>query len=114
MGMRRPNLIRNDGYLQDCMAALRLSESPLDTDGILCKLVYLQTLADDLSGHILPDDYVPIAETKARSAYKGFEKQMKDWQAQNAGNVLLRMLPISICKSQHKRNDPRMEAGMLD
>ena len=87
MGMRRPNLIHNDGYLQDCMTVLRFSEDPLNTDDTLCKLVYLQTLVDDLSEQILPDDYISLSETKARSTYKGFEKRIKDWQEQNAENM---------------------------
>ncbi len=87
MGMRRPNLICNDGYLQECLIEFRLSEDPQDTDGTLCKLVYLQTLADDLSVQILPDDYTTISEAKVRSAHKGFERAMKEWQEQNKGNV---------------------------
>ena len=85
MGKRRPNLIPNDGYLQECMTRLRLSEDSLDSDRNLVKLVFLQTLADDLSGQILPDDYVAVSETKARSAHKGFERQMKAWQEENRG-----------------------------
>ena len=87
MGMRRTNIIHSDGYLQECLTHLRLSEDPVDTDGILCKLVYLQTLADELSAQILPDDYVTMSETKARTTYRAFEGQMKDWEEQNAGNL---------------------------
>ena len=69
------------------MTQLRLSEDPLDSDRNLVKLVYLQTLADDLSVQILPDGYLAISETKARSAHKGFERQMKAWQEENLGNM---------------------------
>lgn len=92
MGMRRPNLIRNDGYLQECMTQLRLSESALNSDKLLCDLVYLQTLADNLSEQILPDHFVAISEIKARSAYREFETQKKGWEEQNAESM-------GLCKS---------------
>lgn len=84
MGMRRSNLIRFDGYLETCLKVLY---EGVDSDYILCQLAMLQKLADDLSGQILPDDYVIISEAKAKDAYKGFEKQLKEWQEQLQGTT---------------------------
>ena len=87
MGMRRPNFIRNDDYLQECIAHVRLAEDFLETDQVLCSLVQLQTLADSLSSQISPDYYVPIPETTAWSAYQEFEKDIEAWQESNAHSM---------------------------
>ena len=82
MGMRRPNLIRKDGYLQECLTQLQHQADGVESDVTLCQLAYLQTLADDLSEQILPDAYLPMSEAKARNAHKAFEKEMKYWSEQ--------------------------------
>ncbi len=56
----------------------------MGTDHKLCDLVRLQTFADDLAVQVMPDDSIVTSEAKARTAQKGFEKQMKDWHEQTA------------------------------
>ena len=80
MGRRRPNLIRVDEYLLDCLRVLREADDALDSDRTLCDLVQLQTYADDLAAQILPSGSTIIPEPRVRGAHKVFERQMKDWQ----------------------------------
>ena len=84
MGKKRPSLVRPNAYLDDCTKKLLLSEDSVDSDQILVHWVKLQILADDLTAQILPD-IVNLTEAKARTAYKAFERQLKDWDEERAG-----------------------------
>ena len=69
------------------MTVLGLSEDALESEGDLVKLVFLQTLADDLSDQILPNQRAPITEAKARSAHKDFQREMKAWEGDSNGKT---------------------------
>ena len=84
MGKKRPSLVRPNAYLDDCIIKLPLSEGSVDSDQILVHWVKLQILADDLTAQISPD-IVNLTEAKARTAYKAFERQLKDWDEERAG-----------------------------
>ena len=100
MGMRHRNLIRNDRYLQNCIALLGNSDYALDHDKVLCEMVHLQTLADELSELLLPEENDMVNETEVRNAYIAFDLKMKIWREQNptyCGSCKLLHVGSSLC-----------------
>ena len=83
MGKKRPSLVRPNAYLDDCILKLPVAEDSVSSDRVLVHWVKLQILADDLTVQISPD-VVNLTETKARVAYKAFERQLKDWDEERA------------------------------
>lgn len=86
MGKKRPSLVRPNAYLEDCITSLRLSQHSVESDTILVRWVRLQMLADELVAQV-PPDAVNIIEAKARSAYRTFEKQLKEWEDEDKSSV---------------------------
>jgi len=80
MGKRRHNVVRPNAYLEECITKVQDFERTVDSNFTLVHWVKLQVLADDLAAQILPDELASISEAKVRSAYKNFEKQLKDWE----------------------------------
>ena len=79
MGKKQPGLVRPTAYLEDCITNLRPSQDSVESDRILVHWVRLQVLADELIAQI-PQDAVNVVDGKVRSAYRTFEKQLKDWE----------------------------------
>ena len=86
MGKKRPSLVRPNAYLEDCITSLRSSQHSVDSDTIVKRWVRLQMLADELVAQV-PPDAVNITEAKARSAYRTFEKQLKEWEDEDKSSV---------------------------
>lgn len=83
MGMKRPNLIHPNPYIADCAKVLKSSEDSLQSDTFLCRWTQLQVLADDLAAQISSeeDTVLSVRESKARSAYNVFKKQVTAWES---------------------------------
>ena len=86
MGKKRPSLVRPNAYLEDCITSLRSSQHSVEADTTLVRWVRLQMLADELVAQV-PPDAVNITEAKARSAYRAFEKQLKEWEDEDKSSV---------------------------
>lgn len=74
-------------YLEECTATVLDLDGMADSKYTLIYWVKLQMLADELSAHLLQNDVAnfSVSQAKARTAYKNFEKQLKDWEeAKNA------------------------------
>lgn len=84
MGKKRPSLVLPNVYLDDCISKLPRSEDAVDSDQTLVHWVKLQILADDLMSQISPD-VVNLTEAKVRTAYRAFERQLKDWDEERLG-----------------------------
>ncbi|KAL8665625.1 MAG: hypothetical protein Q9202_002129 [Teloschistes flavicans] len=84
MGLRRPNLIRWNSQMDDCLESLKTSRDNLPSDSVLVELIRLQRLADDVGNQISLDDssHMGISDIKTQYALKGFERQMRDWEQQ--------------------------------
>jgi hypothetical protein len=93
MGKRRPNIVRPNAYLEECIAKVERFDGMIGSNYTLVHWVKLQVLADDLATQLLPDDLASVSEGKVRSAYKNFEKQLKDWE--EAKNVHLHPCKMS-------------------
>ena len=86
MGKKRSSLVRPNAYMEDCITSLRLSQHSVESDTILVRWVRLQMLADELVAQV-PPDAVNITEAKARSSYRTFEKQLKEWEDEDKNSV---------------------------
>ena len=86
MGKKRPSLVRPNAYLEDCISNLRSSQQSVESDAIIVRWVRLQMLADELVAQV-PPDAVNVTEAKARSAYRAFEKQLKEWEDEDKSSV---------------------------
>ena len=113
MGKKRPSLVRPNAYLDDCIIKLPLSEGSVDSDQILVHWVKLQILADDLTAQISPD-IVNLTEAKARTAYKAFERQLKDWDEERAGYSDSRQSLLRMPKTLSSRFDSCKEQSLTN
>ena len=86
MGKRRASLVRPNAYLEDCITSLRSSQHSVESDAIVVRWVRLQMLADELVAQV-PPDAINVTEAKARSAYRAFEKQLKEWEDEDKSSV---------------------------
>lgn len=85
MGLRRPNLIRWNAYMGDCVDFLENSPEAAPTDKLLCQWVRSQHLAEEVGTQFSMDDpfaSVSISEPKVQFALKGFENDLQHWREQ--------------------------------
>ena len=92
MGLKRPNLLRWNSHLDDCLENLSRAHEGLPSDSILAQLVRLQRLADDVGNQISFDEPAAIGMSDKQTQYalKAFERQMGDWEQQTSKPFLSR------------------------
>lgn len=81
--LRHPALIRHSAYIDECLSTLSTSPYALPSDTLLCTLVRLQRLAEEVTIAFNMDD--PCAElsfTDAKTQYqlRTFEHQLSLWE----------------------------------
>ncbi|KAI9755793.1 MAG: hypothetical protein M4579_004156 [Chaenotheca gracillima] len=82
ISLRRPNLIRWSGFMQESVEVLESSAEAYRSDNLLCQFVRLQRVGEDISVQFSMDDpmaLVGIADPKTQYALKGFENQFDSW-----------------------------------
>ncbi|KAI0176481.1 hypothetical protein GGR52DRAFT_541200 [Hypoxylon sp. FL1284] len=75
MALHRPNLVRWQPFMAECMDSLQ-SSAAAPTDRFLCHLVWTHRLAEDVGIHFAMDDptiFVNITERKVQFALRAFE-----------------------------------------
>lgn len=87
MGKRRPNVVCPTPYLEECLAKVHDHEETGDSKYTLVYWVKLQVLTDELSTQLLQNEVASVSEAKARTVYKNFERQMKDWEGARNGHL---------------------------
>ena len=84
MTLRRPNLIRWSGYMDECIDVLENTEATLPTDRLLCQFVRLQHINEDVGLQFSMDDpsaTITISDSRVQYAMKAFEHQLKEWRS---------------------------------
>ncbi|KAI1383426.1 uncharacterized protein F4822DRAFT_77444 [Hypoxylon trugodes] len=79
MALHRPNLIRWQPFMTECMDILESSPEAAPTDRYLCHLVWTHRLAEDVGIQFSMDDptvFVNISEQKVQYALRGFERDL--------------------------------------
>ncbi|KAI2615771.1 hypothetical protein GGS26DRAFT_456513 [Hypomontagnella submonticulosa] len=79
MALHRPNLVRWQAFMTECMDILESSPQAAPTDKYLCHLVWTHRLAEDVGMQFSMDDpsvFVNITEQKVQYALRGFERDL--------------------------------------
>ncbi|KAI1122508.1 hypothetical protein F5Y10DRAFT_72395 [Nemania abortiva] len=79
MALHRPNLIRWQSFMTECMDILESSPEAAPSDRYLCHLVWTHRLAEEVGIQFSMDDpsiFVNITETKVQYALRGFERDL--------------------------------------
>ncbi|KAF2151805.1 hypothetical protein K461DRAFT_257249 [Myriangium duriaei CBS 260.36] len=90
MALRRPNLIRWTGYMQECIDFLEESPEALPSDKLFCQYVRLQKICEDISIAFKMDDptatTISISDPKVSYTLDVHEQRLKDWERHLAPN----------------------------
>lgn len=79
MALHRPNLIRWQSFMTECMDILESSPEAAPSDRYLCHLVWTHRLAEDVGIQFSMDDpsiFVNVTEQKVQYALRGFERDL--------------------------------------
>ncbi|RDW73985.1 hypothetical protein BP5796_07427 [Coleophoma crateriformis] len=90
MGLRRPNLIRWNSYMNECVEVLETSPDALDSDKFLTQWVRSQRIAEEVGTQFSMDDpsaNISITDLKVQYALRGFERDLERWSSQVPPNV---------------------------
>ena len=82
MNLRRPNLIRWNNYMDECIEVLETSDAALPSDRRLCQHVRLQQINEDIGQQFSMDDpsaAVSLLDHRVQYAIKAFENRLQDW-----------------------------------
>ncbi|KAI1107958.1 hypothetical protein F4804DRAFT_5518 [Jackrogersella minutella] len=82
MALHRPNLIRWQPFMTECMDILESSPQAAPTDRYLCHLVWTHRLAEDVGIQFSMDDpgvFVNVSEQKVQYALRGFERDLSKY-----------------------------------
>ena len=93
MGLRRPNLIRWNAFMDDCVEVLESSPHALESDKVLCQWIRSQHIAEEVGTQFSMDDpvaNVSIADSKVQLSLKGFERDLEKWSNQIPANIASR------------------------
>ncbi|CAJ2501610.1 Uu.00g044630.m01.CDS01 [Anthostomella pinea] len=84
MALHRPNLIRWQAFMSECMEILETSPEAAPTDRYLCHLVWTHRLAEEVGIQFSMDDpsiFVNITEQTVQYALRGFERDLAKYRA---------------------------------
>lgn len=91
MTLRRPNLIRWNAYMDECVEVLETADDALPSDKALCQFVKLQHINEEVGQQFLMDDpsaTITISDSPVQYALKVFESQLSGWsKAASASTV---------------------------
>lgn len=93
MGLRRPNMIRWNSYMSECVEILETSPDAFDSDKFLTQWVRSQRIAEEVGTQFSMDDptaNVSITDPKVQYALKGFERDLERWRSQIPSSVRCR------------------------
>lgn len=82
MSLRRPNLIRWNGYMDECIEVLESSATALPSDNLLCQHVKLQHINEEIGQQFSMDDpsaAITISDSRVQFQLKAFEHQLGEW-----------------------------------
>lgn len=84
MALHRPNLIRWNSFMTECVDILESSPEVAPTDKYLCHLVWTHKLAEDVGIQFAMDDpatTINIADTKTQYTLRGFERDLDKYKS---------------------------------
>ena len=84
LALRRPNLVRWSGYLQECVNMLEYDPSTLPSDTYLCHLIKIQYICEKIQSFfsvIESDDNSGIRDPKIVSTMALLEAEVNNWRS---------------------------------
>ena len=102
MILRRPNLLKWDNYLEQCIEFLEASKDAAPTDPLLCALIKIQHIAETIGvefGMNDPTAQISINDQKVKYQINEFERELKVWRRQYAKemNSVALKLSYNVC-----------------
>jgi hypothetical protein len=81
VGWRRPNLIRWDSYMAECVQLLENSPEALQSDAYLCQFIKCQRIAEEVGEEFqsASDVVINITDPHVQDKLKEFEKKLERW-----------------------------------
>lgn len=84
MSLHRPNLIRWNSFMTECVDVLETSPEAAPTDKYLCHLVWTHKLAEDVGIQFDMDDgsaSINVADARTQYALRGFERDLERYSS---------------------------------
>lgn len=84
MALHRPNLIRWNSFMTECVDVLESSPEAAPTDKYFCHLVWTHKLAEDVGIQFAMDDpsaTINIADARTQYALRGFERDLEKYSS---------------------------------
>lgn len=82
LSLRRPNFIRWNSYLDECIKVLESAPETLPSDKRLCQHVKLMHINEEVGVRFSMDDpsaTIAISDPRVQFAIGAFEKRLEDW-----------------------------------
>jgi hypothetical protein len=83
MALHRPNLVRWNAFMSECMDVLESSPDAAPTDRYMCHLVWTHRMAEEVGVQFAMDDPsagVNITDPRTQYALRGFERDLEKYQ----------------------------------
>ncbi|MCJ1474165.1 hypothetical protein MMC13_002823 [Lambiella insularis] len=89
MGLKQPNMLHWNSYLDECIKTLDTSPDAIPSDRIFAHWAKLQRLKDEILLRFETDDACTTADTRDVGAHylKEFQEQLSNWEAQKPKDV---------------------------
>lgn len=90
--MRRPNMLRSNSWLKECLEYVELNATPSSLDTCLVAWVYILQITEEICTSFSFDDpgnMANLAEARVQITLTGFEKKLFAWKEkfESAGAV---------------------------
>ncbi|KAL7275522.1 hypothetical protein RUND412_001525 [Rhizina undulata] len=98
VSLRRQNLLHFTNFMAECVDVLENSPEAADTDRMLCQLVRMQKIGEDIATAYAFDDAsanVNIQDSRVQYTLKGFSRQLEEWRAKAADQVWNKSMEIT-------------------
>lgn len=93
MGLHRPNLVRWNPFMDDCMRLLQSSPDAAPSDTYFCHLVWTHHLSEEAGTHFGiedPTSLVSITDPRVRYGLKGLERDLEQYKDSVSPDLLRR------------------------
>lgn len=83
MSMRRPNMLRSNSWLKECLEYVDANANPLYLDNCLVAWVSILQITEQICTSFSFDDpgnMINLAETRIQFTLSGFEKKLLAWK----------------------------------
>ncbi|KAF4967386.1 hypothetical protein FZEAL_10538 [Fusarium zealandicum] len=98
MALHRPNLVRWNSFMAECVRILQSSPDAAPTDAYFCHLVWTHRLSEEVGIQFALDDqttHISITELRTQWALRGLEQDLREYSASIPPDMLQPTLKMS-------------------